>query len=134
MRIAIDTNILVRFLTHDDEAQYQEAYELFQHPHLYVATTVFLETEWVLRYSYKYDATEIIRAFRMVLGLPNIEAEDVGRLASALTWHQSGMDFADALHLASSQECSIFYTFDREFVKTSRNKGVCAVKDLGKTS
>jgi predicted nucleic-acid-binding protein len=133
MRIAIDTNVLVRFLTHDDEAQYQHAYALFQHPHLYVATTVFLETEWVLRYAYKYDATEIIRAFRMVLGLANIEVEDAGRLANALTWHESGMDFADALHLASSQACSIFYTFDREFVKAGQNMGVCDVKELGKT-
>ncbi len=132
MRTAIDTNVLIRFLTHDDEAQYQQAYALFQHPHLSVATTVFLETEWVLRYSYTYDAAEIVRAFRMVLGLPNIEAEDTGRLAQALTWHQSGMDFADALHLASSQDCSLFYTFDREFVKMSHNKGVCEVKELGK--
>ena len=52
MRIAIDTNILVRFLTHDDEQQYQEAYTLFQSPCIYLATTVFLETEWVLRYAY----------------------------------------------------------------------------------
>jgi predicted nucleic-acid-binding protein len=133
MGIAIDTNILVRFLTHDDEVQYQQAYTLFQRPHLYVATTVFLETEWVLRYAYKYDASDIIRAFRMVLGLPNIEAEDAGRLASALTWHQAGMDFADALHLASSQECAMLYTFDREFVKKGKNISVCEVKELGKT-
>ena len=133
MRIAIDTNVLVRFLTQDDEAQYQQAYALFQHPHLYVATTVFLETEWVLRYSYKYDAPDIIRAFRMVLGLPNIEAEDAKRLASALTWHQAGMDFADALHLASSQACSMLYTFDRDFAKKGENVGICTVKELGKT-
>ncbi len=41
MRIALDTNILIRFLTHDDEHQYWQAYAVFQHPQLYIATSVF---------------------------------------------------------------------------------------------
>jgi predicted nucleic-acid-binding protein len=128
MQIALDTNILVRFLTHDDDQQYRQAYKLFHHPRLYIATTVFLETEWVLRYAYKYDAADIIRAFQMVLGLPNIEVENASRLANALTWHQTGLDFADALHLASSQQCDIFYTFDRKFIKKGKNISACEVK------
>ncbi len=131
MRIAVDTNILVRFLTRDDEQQYQEAYTLFHSPRIYIATTVFLGTEWVLRYAYQYDATEIIQAFRMLLGLPNVEAEDAGRLANALTWHQTGLDFADALHLASSQPCQAFYTFDQQFVKKGKNMSACEVKKPG---
>ena len=131
MRIAIDTNILVRFLTHDDEQQYQQAYTLFKSPRVYIATTVFLETEWVLRYAYDYDASEIIRAFRMLLGLPNVEAEDSGKLANALTWHQAGLDFADALHLASSQQCDALYTFDREFAKKGKDVSACEVKKPG---
>jgi predicted nucleic-acid-binding protein len=131
MRIAVDTNILVRFLTHDDEQQYQQAYTLFQSPRVYIATTVFLETEWVLRYAYKYDASEIIRAFRMLVGLPNVEAEDSGKLANALTWHQAGLDFADALHLASSQQCDALYTFDREFAKKGKSVSACEVKKPG---
>lgn len=131
MGIAIDTNILVRFLTHDEEQQYRQAYKLFQFPRLYIAMTVFLETEWVLRYAYKYEASEIIRAFRMVLGLPNVEAENTDRLADALTWHQSGLDFADALHLASSQHCETLYTFDREFAKKRKSVSTCEVKEPG---
>jgi predicted nucleic-acid-binding protein len=131
MRIAVDTNILVRFLTHDDEQQYQQAYTLFQFPRVYIATTVFLETEWVLRYAYKYDASEIIRAFRMLVGLPNVEAEDSGKLANALTWHQAGLDFADALHLASSQQCDALYTFDREFANKGKRVSACEVKKPG---
>ena len=129
MRIALDTNIIVRFLTHDDEAQYQRAYALFQCPRIFVPTTVLLETEWVLRFAYKYDATEIIRAFRMLLGLANVEAEDPGRIARALTWHETGVDFADALHLASSQQCDVLYTFDRKFVKKGKSVSVCEVKE-----
>jgi predicted nucleic-acid-binding protein len=132
MRIAVDTNIVIRFLTHDDEAQYQRAYRLFQRPHIFVPTTVFLETEWVLRFAYKYGATEIVRAFRMLLGLANVEAEEPSRIAKALTWHQTGLDFADALHLASSQQCDILYTFDREFAKKGKSVSACEVKELKK--
>ena len=130
MGITIDTNTLVRFLTHDDEPQYQRAYTLFQSSRIYIAMTVFLETEWVLRYAYTYDASEIIKAFRMVLGLPNVETEDVGRLFNALTWHENGLDFADALHLASSQQCQTFYTFDQKFVKRGQHVSLCEVKEL----
>lgn len=51
--IAVDTNIVIRFLTRDDEQQYQQAYALFQHYQISIANTVFLETEWVLRYAYE---------------------------------------------------------------------------------
>jgi len=129
MRIALDTNIVIRFLTQDDEHQYRRAYAVFQHPQLYIATTVFLEMEWVLRYAYEYDRSEIIRAFRMLLGLSNIEAENPGILAGALEWHQAGMDFADALHLAASQHCDIFYTFDRKFAKKGKKISACEVKN-----
>ena len=46
--IAVDTNIVIRLLTRDDEQQYQQAYALFQHYQIYIANTVFLEMEWVL--------------------------------------------------------------------------------------
>jgi predicted nucleic-acid-binding protein len=128
MQVAVDTNIVVRFLTRDDEQQYHQTYALFQRPRIYISNTVFLETEWVLRYAYAYQASDIIRAFKMLLGLPNVEAEDPGRIAIVLTWHQAGLDFADALHLASSQHCDEFYTFDRDFVKKGKDVSSCVVK------
>ena len=131
MRLAVDTNILVRLLTHDDEKQYQKAYKLFQHSHLYIARTVLLETEWVLRYAYKYSATDIIHAFKTLSGLPNVEVENADILANALDWHQSGLDFADALHLAGSQNCDTFYTFDEKFIKKGKNISNCEVKKPG---
>ena len=52
--IAIDTNIIARFLTRDDEDQYQKAYQIFAtSQRIYIPKTVILETEWVLRFSYK---------------------------------------------------------------------------------
>ncbi|MCP5410517.1 MAG: PIN domain-containing protein, partial [Chromatiaceae bacterium] len=50
--IGVDTNVLVRLLTRDDEAQFRKALKLFQQEEIFIPKTVFLETEWVLRYAY----------------------------------------------------------------------------------
>jgi len=58
--IAVDTNVIVRFLTKDDEAQYQKAYRIFaESAQLFIPTTVILETEWVLRFSYRFSSDRI---------------------------------------------------------------------------
>jgi len=49
--IAIDTNIIIRFVTQDDELQFQKSREIFQTHDIFIADTVILETEWVLRFS-----------------------------------------------------------------------------------
>ena len=43
--IAIDTNILIRLMTRDDEEQYQKSLKLFQNKNIFIADTVVLETE-----------------------------------------------------------------------------------------
>lgn len=119
--IAVDTNILVRLLTRDDEQQFQRSYQLFQQNQIYVATTVVLECEWVLRYAYKCSPAEIIVGFCALFGLENVNLENGERIALALTWHEQGLVFADALHLAASPEEANFYTFDHKLIKASEN-------------
>jgi predicted nucleic-acid-binding protein len=128
MLIAVDTNIVVRFLTRDDEIQYQKAYALFQSHQVYVSNTVILETEWVLRYAYDFPPAQIIEAFNKLFGLSNVTAEDSGRIALTLEWHGLGMDFADAFHLAASQHCEAFYTFDEAFEKKGKDVSLCPIK------
>ena len=126
--VAIDTNILVRLLTQDDDSQYQRAYALFQIEELYLSKTVVLETEWVLRYAYKFRPGEIVLAFRRLFGLSNVCVEDAAGVALALKWHECGLDFADALHLASGQHCDAFYTFDEDFINKGNAVSECALK------
>ena len=113
--IAIDTNIIVRFLTRDDEQQYQKAYQIFAlSEHIFISTTVILETEWVLRFSYHFSVERIIFALSNLLALDNVSIENKTAIISALQWHQQGMDFADALHLAGCfNKAETFATFDR---------------------
>lgn len=124
---AVDTNLLVRLLTHDDEEQYRRAYGVFGSGPVLVTDTVWLETEWVLRYAYGYNPAAVVRAFRGVLGLPGVYTTDARRIILALEWHESGMDFADALHLAGSQDADAFLTFDQAMIRAAIGRGRCPV-------
>ena len=126
--IAVDTNVVVRLLTQDDEQQYNKSLKLFQEKEIFVPDTVILETEWVLRFAYHFKPVEICRAFRNLLGLPNVQLTNGSLMAQALQWHESGLDFADALHLAQSQDCSAIYTFDTKFVNRAKGLTDCEVQ------
>jgi predicted nucleic-acid-binding protein len=128
MVAAVDTNIVVRFLTQDDEQQYQKSLKLFQEQDIFISDTVLLETEWVLRFSYHLKPNEICKALRSLLGLPNVQLVNGSGIVQALQWHENGMDFADALHLAHSQTCSTLYTFDTKFVSRARGLTECEVR------
>jgi predicted nucleic-acid-binding protein len=71
----------------------------------------------VLRYSYGLPAAAILAAFRRVLGLPSVAAEDAPAVVLALSLYEGGMDFADALRLSSGREAEAFATFDLRLKK-----------------
>jgi len=119
--LAVDTNVVVRFLTDDDPAQAARARTIFQREKVLLVKTVLLETEWVLRSLYRFDPIRIIDAFTSLIALPNVECEDIGSVANAIEWVRAGMDFADALHLASATPAGRFATFDRKLIEGSRN-------------
>jgi predicted nucleic-acid-binding protein len=118
--IAIDTNIVVRFLTRDDPVQAARARALIETGSVFVLQTVILETAWVLRTRYRFGRAAIARGLRQLLGLPGVEVEDAGTVAQALDLHDQGFDFADALHLASSRQADGFATFDRALRRRAR--------------
>ena len=127
--ISIDTNILVRLLTGDDKGQAEKAKHLFASELIYITKTVMLETEWVLRYAYGFKAGEIAGAFTKLLGQQNVVVEDVQHIAQATRLLQKGMDFADALHLACSQNY-VFATFDKKLTTRAVNAGLDSVQLL----
>ena len=115
--IAVDTNLLVRLLIQDDAQQAAKVEQLFSQHKIFIADTVILETEWVLRFAYKIRAQEIHLGLSQILGLENVFVRDQLAIQQALEWFQTGMDFADAWHLALSQSCETFATFDQKLVK-----------------
>ena len=120
MRVAFDTNVLVRLVTEDDAAQARAAARHLEGKQLFLAKTVLLESEWVLRYAYELPRTTIAGVFRKVLGLEGLEVEAASDVLVALAWYEEGLDFADALHLASSRGCDHLATFDRHLASAAR--------------
>jgi predicted nucleic-acid-binding protein len=97
--VVVDTNIIVRFLTQDDELQYQKSLKLFQTQNIFILDSVILETEWVLRFAYKFKPVEICEALRKLFGLPNVYLNNASAIAQSLKWHEAGLDFADVFTL-----------------------------------
>lgn len=113
--IAVDTNVVVRLLVNDDAVQARSAKALFERNQVFIAPTVLLETEWVLRAAYGLPPAQIHRLLLAVLGLPGAATESPERVALAIDAFGKGLDFADALHLFTSPEAEAFYSFDVRF-------------------
>jgi predicted nucleic acid-binding protein len=121
--IAVDTNVLVRFLIADDPDQARRARDLVESTPVWVPLTVMLETEWVLRRLYRLDKAAVTAALRHFAALPGVTVENVSACAQALDWADQGLDFADALHLSAAAACEAFATFDAAFVKRAEALG-----------
>lgn len=116
----------MRLLVQDDAIQAKKAEQLFAENTIFIADTVILETEWVLRFAYKLGADDIYQGLSQLLGLENVLVRDELAIQHALQWYQSGLDFADVWHLAQSQHCKTFATFDQRLVK--RSPATCSTK------
>ncbi|MES1196712.1 MAG: type II toxin-antitoxin system VapC family toxin [Steroidobacter sp.] len=127
--IALDTNMLVRLYVDDGDRQSEKQRAivvkvLSAAGELFVAKTVMLELEWVLRGYYKFDREQIANAFTHLLGLENIVIEDESVVTEAVTHYRKGLDFADSMHCASSSHSKRMLTFDRKFVTRAKRSGV----------
>lgn len=126
--IAVDTNVLVRYLTNDDPEQARRAVAVLAGADaILVPHTVLLELEWVLRAAYDVPAETIHRSLLQVLGLANVRVEKPQQVASALSWYEHGMDFADALHLALATGANQLVTFDQRFITKATAQGLPVV-------
>ena len=89
---------------------------MFERKEVFIATTVLLETEWVLRGAYGFAPEQIETFLRGLLGLPVARTERPLQLALALDAYSAGLDFADALHLLAATGADVkprvFYSFD----------------------
>ena len=129
---ALDTNVLARYYVREERAsrttlaQAEAARRVIESDaELFVAKTVVLELEWVLRGAYGFARSEVLRALEHLLGLPNLRIEDRATVENALANLRDGFDFADALHHSSSRTCEVLLTFDtRRFANRARRKAL----------
>jgi predicted nucleic-acid-binding protein len=126
--LAVDTNVIIRYLTRDDTEQFAKASALISGEDVHVCTTVLLETEWVLRRAYRFGRERVIAALAAFAGLPRVTLEDPASTAKALDWTRRGMDFADALHLANAKGCEAFVNFDQRLAAAANTMGEVEVR------
>lgn len=127
--IAIDTNLIVRYLTGDHPAQSSRAREIVDGQAVFITVTVILEVEWVLRSAYNYARSDVVRALRAFCGLPTVTIEEATIVAASFGLTERGIDFADALHLTKAAHCEEFITFDRKFIKATQAAGYETVRE-----
>jgi predicted nucleic-acid-binding protein len=129
--LGIDTNVLVRFLIRDDQAQFEKARKLIKRElaagrRVFVSQLVLLETEWVLRSRYGLQKTRIIEAVSGLLDASDVQFEEEATIEEVLfVWKDTTSDFADCLIGAQNRRlgCRATASFD---VKASRLPGFIA--------
>jgi len=123
--LGLDTNVLVRYLTRDDQPQYERARRLIDRgvstgEPVLVSLLVLLETEWVLRSRYELVKSEIVAAFSALLDTADLSFEDEQSIERAVySWKDSAADFADCLIEARNHRlgCRATATFDAKALK-----------------
>jgi predicted nucleic-acid-binding protein len=120
--IALDTNVLVRFVVEDDPEQSRRAKELIEHQFergipSFVPDVVLAELVWVLGFSYDVPRPRIASLLRELLSARQIRFDSPERLWRALKGYAAGKgDFADYLirEQAKAVGCEAVATFDAD--------------------
>ena len=123
--LGLDTNVLVRFLVRDDDAQFEKARraikrEIDAEEDVFVSLMVLLETEWVLRSRYGLKKAEMVEAISGLLDATEIRFEDEPAIEESLfVWRDSVAEFADCLIGIHNRRlgCRATATFDAKAVK-----------------
>lgn len=126
--IALDTNVLVRFLVQDDLAQAELATsvidQLTDDVRGFVSREVLIELVWVLERAYRLGRAEIAVSIDGLLTATELEVEGSDEVAPALELYRNdGFGFADLMIAAAAMRAgaSEMVTFDR---KAARLPGV----------
>jgi predicted nucleic-acid-binding protein len=123
--IALDTNVVVRFLVEDAAAQTERARELLQRvvrsqASCFVSDVVMCEVVWVLERSYKFRRVEISQALGRLLRAAHLTFLSTERLAGTLEAYETGGGgFADYLirEHARAHGCEAVATFNGDLLK-----------------
>src|SRR5271154_7067293 len=119
--IGIDTNIVVRYLTHDDATQTSAAVRVMDSLSSdspgFLSLIVVAELVWVLEVSYRFKKNEIEQVLETLLRSKELVIERAEIVAQALRKFSAGhADFADCLieRCGYAAECQYTVTFDHK--------------------
>ena len=128
MKVAVDTNVLVRAAVRDDQEQTEAAMRIMARAEMVaIAVSCLCEFAWVLRSVYGYRAPSIAKAIRLLLAAENVETDR--QLAEAgLAMLDAGGDFADGVIAYEGKwlGAETFVSFDKKAVGMLSSAGVSA--------
>ena len=122
--IALDTNVLVRYLVRDDPNQAEAARLLLERLDSgrpgFICREVMMEVVWVLERAYKFPRAQIADVLAELIATDVLvieTADEVGR--AAIRYHQPGVEFSDLMILAAAERTGArpLYTFDRKLAR-----------------
>jgi len=117
--IAIDTNILIRFLVEDDIQQTRKAENMLKKykndGEIYLSNIVLIEAEWVLSSVYQFPKNKICDTIERILDTRQFSFNDREVLIRAnQKYRHKNKDFSDSLTGELGNRRSIkTYTFDK---------------------
>ncbi len=124
--IALDTNVLVRYLVRDIPDQAEAAQGLLEGLTLedpgFIGREVTIETVWVLERSYRFSREQIADIIEELTAVQSLIFEARDEVAQAASrFRQGGPDFADLMILAAAGRvgASPLYTFDQALARVA---------------
>lgn len=123
MTIALDTNVLARYITNDHDEQTRAALKLIkkfvgQKNSIFINNIVLCELVWVLDRGYKYKKSEISLVISYILETKEFFFEDHHLLLLAMDYYQNNnCDFTDVLIGIINNhkyKCEKTFSFDKK--------------------
>lgn len=125
MKVAVDTNVLVRAVVRDDHAQADVAAAVLVDAELIaVALPCLCEFVWVLLRVYGFQRADVASAIRVLLGAANVEVNRPAVEAGLLVLDAGG-DFADGVIAYEGNWLGgeTFVSFDKKAVALLTEQG-----------
>ncbi|MBG0797958.1 type II toxin-antitoxin system VapC family toxin [Methylocystis sp. L43] len=120
--IALDTNVLVRYLAQDDREQAKAATRFIEEALTagdpgFISAIVLCEIIWVLESRYDLKRTEVVSIIKALLDTRQIVIGEANAVRAAL--NHSSVDLVDAIihEVGRSRQCQRTVTFDRKFAR-----------------
>jgi len=128
MKVAVDTNVLVRAAVRDDQEQAEAAIRIMARAEMVaIPVSCLCEFAWVLRSVYGHRASSIAGAIRLLLASENVET-DRQAAEAGLAMLDAGGDFADGVIAYEGRwlGAETFVSFDKKAVEMLAAQGVSA--------
>lgn len=128
VKVAVDTNVLVRVAVRDDVGQADTATKLMARAKMVaIAVPCLCEFVWVLRSVYRFQSSDINKAIRTLLAAENVETNRPA-IDAGLAMLDAGGDFADGAIAYEGRwlGADVLVSFDKKAVDMLTAQGVSA--------